>query len=272
MTHAADLSRAGWPVVASDLDGTLLGSDHAVADRTVSAIDRVRAHGGRFLMVTGRPVRWIVELAERLGTTDPVIALNGAVVWDPGSGEVMRSAPLDVDLIGGLIERLAGEDPDLLWAVERPMRHARTPDFAPHLNADGAEVGPLDELLSGTITKVLCRAERFHPDRFERIRTQVGDAAKVTHSGNEALIEISAPGVHKAATLAALVDEWSPRPDDVLAFGDQVNDEEMLGWAGWGVAMANGAPHVRRMADEVTGTNDEGGVAHILEREFPELG
>lgn len=127
MTHAADLSRAGWPIVASDLDGTLLGSDHAVADRTVSAIDRVRAHGGRFLMVTGRPVRWIVELAERLGTTDPVIALNGAVVWDPGSGEVMRSAPLDVDLIGGLIERLAGEDPDLLWAVERPMRHARTP-------------------------------------------------------------------------------------------------------------------------------------------------
>ncbi|MEZ5373085.1 MAG: Cof-type HAD-IIB family hydrolase [Microthrixaceae bacterium] len=265
-TPASDLA---WPVVASDLDGTLLGSDREVSDRTVAAVKRVHAHGGRFVMVTGRPVRWIADLAERLDTTDPVIALNGAVVWDPQSDEVLASSPLDLETIAALIERLSDEDPDLRWAVERPLEHARTPNFAPQFGPHDVEVAPLDELLTGTLTKVLCRAEEFHPDRFERIRALVGDAAQVTHSGNEALIEIAAPGVHKAATLATLVQGWSMDADDVIAFGDQVNDEEMLAWAGWGVAMGNAAPHVRRLADEVTGTNDEGGVARILEREFP---
>ena len=70
-----------WSVVASDLDGTLLDSGRGVTKRTASAVERVRRNDGRFLMVTGRPVRWITQIVEQLGTTDPVIALNGA---DPG--------------------------------------------------------------------------------------------------------------------------------------------------------------------------------------------
>ena len=208
-----------WSVVASDLDGTLLDSGRGVTKRTASAVERVRRNDGRFLMVTGRPVRWITQIVEQLGTTDPVIALNGAVVWDPVSGDVLSSRPLDLELVIDLVERLSEQD--------------------------------------------------FSPERFERIRALVGDAAQVTHSGNEALIEIAAPGVHKAATLASLVDGWALSPDDVIAFGDQVNDEEMLAWAGWGVAMGNAAPHVQRLADEVTLSNDQAGVARILEREFP---
>lgn len=261
---------AKWPVVASDLDGTLLNSDRMVTDRTVAAIDRVRSGGGRFLMVTGRPVRWVAEIAERLGATDPVIAQNGAVVWDPVSGDVLASTSLSADLLHDVVDRLAAADPQLSWAVERPTSFARTPEFAPHRLDDAeVELAAIDELLSSPLTKLLGRSDNYDPERFERVRALVGDAAYVTHSGNDALIEIAAPGVHKAATLATLVEGWSQDANDVIAFGDQVNDEEMLTWAGWGVAMGNAAPHVRKLANEVTGTNDEGGVARILEREFP---
>ncbi|MBK6310579.1 MAG: HAD family phosphatase [Candidatus Microthrix sp.] len=258
-----------WSVVASDLDGTLLDSGRGVTKRTAKAVERVRRNDGRFLMVTGRPVRWITQIVEQLGTTDPVIALNGAVVWDPVSGDVLSSRPLDLELVIDLVERLSEQDPDLCWAIERPLGYARSPEFAPGHNADGSEIAPIDELLTGELTKLLGRSHNFSPERFERIRALVGDAAQVTHSGNEALIEIAAPGVHKAATLASLVDGWALSPDDVIAFGDQVNDEEMLAWAGWGVAMGNAAPHVQRLADEVTLSNDQAGVARILEREFP---
>ena len=79
---------SSWSVVASDLDGTLLDSGRGVTKRTAKAIERVRDNDGRFLMVTGRPVRWVTHIVEQLGTIDPVIAQNGAVVWDPVSGEV----------------------------------------------------------------------------------------------------------------------------------------------------------------------------------------
>ncbi|MEZ5383030.1 MAG: Cof-type HAD-IIB family hydrolase [Microthrixaceae bacterium] len=255
--------------MASDLDGTLLTSDRLVTDRTVAAVERVRAAGARFVVVTGRPVRWLTSVVERLGDDEVMIAQNGAVVWHPATNEVLASHPLELDLITSLVAQLAEDDPELGWAVERPLDYARTPNFATLLSDDGVEVAPIEALLDRPLTKLLARAERFDPRRFERIRALVGDAAEVSHSGNDALIEIAAPGVHKAATLATLATDWGVAAEDVIAFGDQVNDEQMLAWAGRGVAMGNAAPHVRRMADEVTGTNDEGGVARVLEREFP---
>lgn len=261
---------SSWSVVASDLDGTLLDSGRGVTKRTAKAIERVHDNDGRFLMVTGRPVRWVTHIVEQLGTTDPVIAQNGAVVWDPVSGEVLSTETLDHSVIADLVERLSKEDPDLCWAIERPLGYARSPEFAPDRPADGCEIAPIADLLTGDLTKLLGRARSYSPERFERIRALVGDAAQVTHSGNDALIEIAASGVHKAATLAELVDGWSLTPEDVIAFGDQVNDEEMLAWAGWGVAMGNAAPHVQALADEVTLSNDQAGVARIIEREFPQ--
>jgi hypothetical protein len=130
----------------------------------------VRRNDGRFLMVTGRPVRWITQIVEQLGTTDPVIALNGAVVWDPVSGDVLSSRPLDLELVIDLVERLSEQDPDLCWAIERPLGYARSPEFAPGHNADGSEIAPIDELLTGELTKLLGRSHNFSPERFERIR------------------------------------------------------------------------------------------------------
>jgi hydroxymethylpyrimidine pyrophosphatase-like HAD family hydrolase len=91
----------------------------------------------------------------------------------------------------------------------------------------------------------------------------VGDDAVATWSG-EGLVEISAPGVTKAATLSLVADELGVAAPDVVAFGDMPNDLPMLEWAGTAYAMANADPLVLQAADHLAPSNDHDGVARVL--------
>jgi hydroxymethylpyrimidine pyrophosphatase-like HAD family hydrolase len=82
-------------------------------------------------------------------------------------------------------------------------------------------------------------------------------------------MEISASGVSKAVALSRLADELGVPADEVVAFGDMPNDVPMLGWAGHAVAVANAHPDVLAAADEITASNDDDGVAQVIERLLP---
>ncbi len=88
----------------------------------------------------------------------------------------------------------------------------------------------------------------------------------VTPSGLPGSVELTAPGVHKGSGLAWLCGRIGVDAAAVVAFGDGLNDHEMLAWSGWGVAMGNAEPVTQELADEVTASNDEDGVALVLER------
>jgi hydroxymethylpyrimidine pyrophosphatase-like HAD family hydrolase len=96
----------------------------------------------------------------------------------------------------------------------------------------------------------------------------VGHLADLTFSHPRGLVEMSPRGVTKATGLAEVASRLSVSPDDVVAFGDMPNDLEMLRWAGHGVAMGNAHPALREIADEVTATNADDGLAVVLERWF----
>ena len=96
-------------------------------------------------------------------------------------------------------------------------------------------------------------------------RTAVGGRAEVTFSGGR-IVELSAPGVHKAYGLGVAAALLGLDAGDSIAFGDAPNDVEMLIAAGHGVAMANAHPDVLAVADEVTSSNDDDGVAVLVER------
>ena len=96
----------------------------------------------------------------------------------------------------------------------------------------------------------------------------VPEAAELTHSSNDGLLEISAVGVSKASGLATVCADLGVTADQVVAFGDMPNDLPMLAWAGLGVAVANAHPEVLAAADEVTARNDDDGVAQVLDRWF----
>jgi hypothetical protein len=127
-----------------------------------------------------------------------------------------------------------------------------------------------EELTSSPAVKLLARsASAESADAFyELVSRTLGGIAEATHSSASALVEISAAGVTKAAGLAWLCEREGLTAADVVAFGDMPNDIPLLSWAGHGVAMGNAHPAVVEVADEVTRTNDEDGVALYLRTLF----
>ncbi len=256
-------------LIASDLDGTLLRSDGTVDQRTRRAIAGVEAAGGTLVLCTARPTRWMRELAEATGHHGVAICANGGVVWDLHSESVLEAFPFEPKIAGEVVARLQAAIPGGAWAVERTSGFAREPDYWSRWPIPtGTIVEAVDALVAVPAVKLMLRHEELLADTLvDRARAVAGHLAEFTHSNStDGLLEISAAGVSKAAALARFCDERGIGREQVIAFGDMPNDLPMLEWAGHGVAVANAHPDVLAAADEITATNDESGVAIVLER------
>jgi Cof subfamily protein (haloacid dehalogenase superfamily) len=259
-------------VVATDLDGTVIRSDGSISPRTRAALTTVADAGAMVVIVTGRPPRWLQGIAEATGHHGLAICANGAIVWDLHDERVVASYPLDLSTVRNVVASLRAEFPELGFAVESvDAGFGHEPTYRPRWATDEQTVvAELEALLSRPVAKLLARHEGLTADELlARARSVVTDElASLTHSSRDGLLEISAAGVTKASTLRALCAEHGHGPEDVIAFGDMPNDLPMLAWAGRSVAVGNAHPEVLQAVDEVTATNDEDGVAQVLERLF----
>ena len=260
-------------LIATDLDGTLLHRDRTVSARTSAALAAATAEGWHVVLVTGRPIRWLQQVYAHLDAPVPAVCANGAVVYDPVEDIVLRADPLAPDLLAEVARRLRAEVPGISLAVEvtdgREMRHEATYPINWDHDHDAIKlVDAPEELLSAPAVKLLARAaEKQDPDVFVRVVSgALAGLAEATHSSYSGLVEISAAGVTKAAGLAWLCSRYGVRPPEVIAFGDMPNDLPMLAWAGRAVAVANAHSAVLEVADEVTLSNEEDGVAAYLEK------
>lgn len=257
-------------LVATDLDGTLLRADGTISPRTQAAIHAAQAAGIKLVFVTGRPPRVVRDLAHAAGVHGIAICANGAILYDVAAGEFLHHERLAADLARDLIAALRAADPQIVFATE----HGHRLGHEAHFPAIFEEVGNLDItridhahlLCDEELTKLLVHHPTEPPDALAaRINTHLAGRAEVTHSGGP-FVEIGAVGVSKASGLALLCQSLGIARGQVAAFGDMPNDVEMLQFAGLGVAVANAHPAVLAVADEVTGSNDEDGVAMVLER------
>jgi Cof subfamily protein (haloacid dehalogenase superfamily) len=220
--------------------------------------------------VTGRPPRWMPPVVEATGHTGLALCANGAVVFDLAREAVVQEDLLDPEVGVQVVAAIREALPDVVFAVERSgarglgRESAYDSPFAP---ASEVLVAEVEELLADPVAKLLARHPNLDPDEMlAQVRDVVGDLVEVTHSSTRGLMEISASGVSKAVALARLADELGVGAARAVAFGDMPNDLPMLGWAGHGVAVANAHPDVLAAADEVTASNDDDGVARVIER------
>jgi Cof subfamily protein (haloacid dehalogenase superfamily) len=258
-------------LVASDLDGTIVRSDGTISERTVAALSAVEAAGVPFVMVTGRPIRWMKQISEMTGHHGIAICANGAVAYDLHAEQVVRSSLLSPDAARAVVQALREAIPGIAFAVER-LHHgfAHEPSYVPRWDShDPRTQAPVEELLTEDVVKLLARHEGIGSDQLLAAARATGAAgATFTHSSGDGLLEMSAEGVSKASGLAAFAADHDVEPADVLAFGDMPNDLPMLAWAGRSVAVANAHPEVLEAADLVTASNDDDGVAQVLETWF----
>jgi Cof subfamily protein (haloacid dehalogenase superfamily) len=269
----AGMAAAAYRMVATDLDGTVIRSDGTISARTRAALGTADGAGAVILLVTGRPPRWLRGIAEQTGHRGLAICANGALVFDLATETVIGSHPLPVETLQHLVEVLREAIPGIAFAVERVddgFHHE--PAYHPRWDSDQSLItAEIDSLLEVPASKLLARHNSFGADDLlAAARVAVGDetVATLTHSSVDGLLEISAAGVSKASALTDYAAEHGIAASEVIAFGDMPNDLPMLAWAGHSVAVANAHPEVLEAADEVTASNDDDGVAAVLEREF----
>ncbi|ETA02622.1 putative HAD superfamily hydrolase [Frankia casuarinae] len=257
-------------IVATDLDGTLIRSDGTVSERTRGALRRVERAGATVVFVTGRPSRVMAGVVAQTEVSGLAICANGALVFDLDSGEPVSQRCLESATALRLAAAIRAAVPDAVFAVESGVRFGREPAFEAMWPDPKEIVAEFSELL-GVLpaTKLLVRRGGApFTEVYDAIVELAGVDAVVTTSSAD-LLEIAGPGVSKAVALAELAAGRGVVAADVIAFGDMPNDLPMFAWAGYAVAVANAHPEVLAAADEITVSNDEDGVAIVLERLFP---
>lgn len=257
-------------LVASDLDGTLVGADGTISDANAAAVRAVAALGVRLVVATGRPLRWL-DVLDAVADAHPlVIVSNGAALYDVANREVVECRPLPRALVESLADDLRAAIPGCRVAIERGDVFGCEPGWSTdHDHLPGRLVAPWSELLDQVdpVVKLLVLHHGLSSDVLARRASRVvRDRAIVTHSLTHeefGLLELSAPGVTKASALATLCERLGVAASEVLALGDMPNDADMLDWAGRGVVMSNGHPALRGRF-EVVENADGAGVARAL--------
>ena len=253
-------------LIASDLDGTLLRSDGTVSPRTRDAIRAAEDRGLVFAFVTARPPRYIESLAEAAGVTGLAVCSNGSILYDIANHLVLHHERLAPDIARELADALRAALPDIAFAVE----HGGSLAYEPHFPQFDEDVSPRVDHVHAFCDDSLTKLLLHHPEHeaeilAELVREAVGGQAQVNHSGGPRIIELAAAGVSKATGLARLCDELQIDGSQVMVFGDMPNDLPMFRFAGRAVAVANAHPELLAVAHEITGSNDDDGVAVRIE-------
>lgn len=264
-------------MVASDLDGTLLHTDGTVSPRARVALEAAEAAGLIVAFVTGRPPRWLHDIAAATGHTGVAVAANGALLYDLHTEQVIAEHLLEPQALVEVSDRLREAFPDISFGVEYGLEFAHEAayrhdwEITPLTDRSGRPLpgvieDELAQLIRRPAAKLLAKSRTADPDDFlAAAEAVIGDRATLTRSGRGALVEIAAAGITKATGLAALAERHGVSQQDVAAIGDMPNDIPMLTWAGHGYAVGNAHPDTKAAADHVVASNDEDAVAALIE-------
>lgn len=266
-------------LIAFDLDGTLLNSAKSISTYTKNVLTRAAQSGATLVPATGRLQLALPKDVLALPSLRYVIAINGAEVFDLKEQQLLYQAELNkkdalvlMEYMGtlpaiygwyqggqgfistGYYKRMAefAYEP---WLLES-MKNAYTPTDNPAETLLKHENGPQKLQLYFTDMRAREEALRTIPRLFPQCA--VSSSLPIN-------IEVNAANATKGHALSFLTEYLGLKKEETIAFGDGTNDISMLRQAGTGVAMGNAAPEVLEAADQVTGTNDEDGIASFLD-------
>lgn len=259
-----------YRLIATDLDGTLLRSDDTVSERTRAALAAVTAAGAAHIVVTGRGVPWTKPILEDLGYQGLAVCGQGAQVYHAGEKRLLTSVTLDRQLATLALAKIEAEIGPLLLAVARDGLDGEVL-VGPGYRLDNGElptqpVTDLADIWSAPLNKVYIQHPTLSDDELADVARRVAGGLVGVVMAGEGIVEILPLGLTKATGLSLAARRLGYRAPDTIAFGDMPNDIPMFAWAAHGVAMANAHRDLKDVADEVTSSNDEDGIAVVLEQ------
>jgi Cof subfamily protein (haloacid dehalogenase superfamily) len=258
-------------LLAIDLDGTLVNHQLEMHPRDVAAVKAASVSGVTVVLATGRMFKSSLRYAESLGLKGPIINYQGAVVRDIASGEVWYRCELTLEMQRRVLSLAESKDWHVNAYVDELVYTAR-PRPEADLYASVAlvpyeTVGPLSQWIEHEATKMVLVVLNPPevPGRMAELEAWMHGVARVTRS-LDWFVEVVNPQVSKARALAMVADRLAVSQAEVCAIGDNLNDEDMVTWAGFGVAMGNAPSALKSVARYVTASIEEAGVAQVIER------
>ncbi|MDO0913532.1 HAD family hydrolase [Streptomyces sp. DT2A-34] len=261
----------GFPykLIATDLDGTLLRSDESVSQRTRDALTAATAAGAAHIVVTGRSAPWTRHILDDLGYRGLAVCGQGAQVYDAGEHRLLTSVTLDRQLAGVALAKIEAEVGPLFLAASRDGLDGAVlvgPGYAVTGALPSTPFTDASDLWSAPLNKIYIQHPDLSDDELaEAARQAAGGFVTVAMAG-EGIVELLPLGLSKATGLSLATRRLGLKAADTIAFGDMPNDIPMFAWSARGVAMANAHEELRAVADEVTSSNEEDGIAVVLER------
>lgn len=259
-------------LVATDLDGTLLRSDESLSGRTRAALTYAASIGAQHVIVTGRSAKTAGPIFDALGYKGLAVCAQGAQIYDAGAHRIIAGHELNPEVARPLLEQLAAEVGPLYVAVARSGLdggfYGATTVPWPWRRVALNPVLTDDELWAEPVLKAYVAHATLTVDDLAAAAKALCDGQLEAFNAGGGLVEIVTAGVDKGTGLAEVAERLGLGPMNTVAFGDMPSDVPMLAWSGYAVAMKNGHPAAIAVADEVAPSNDDDGVAVVLERLF----
>ncbi|MFR7470562.1 MAG: Cof-type HAD-IIB family hydrolase [Enterococcus faecium] len=261
-------------LIAIDLDGTTLNQDSMITSKTKETLKKAINAGHHVSIATGRPFRMSHQFYQQLELTTPMVNFNGALVhipnqhWD-GERETLINREIAFEILSQKkqlnLDFIAAENRDTFFIDSFDFFYEKI--FASSRPGEKNLLSPKN--LTTNPTSLLVRTDkRFAGAVSAELTRQFGSYVDVrTWGGPTAILEIVSKGIQKAKGVQEIANYLSIDQKDVIAFGDEHNDLELLDYAGWGVAMTNGTDQLKGIANDVTPlSNQEDGLAVYLEK------
>lgn len=276
---STDINRKRIKMIALDLDGTLLTTDKTVTEHTKEVLERAINQGVVVLPATGRPLTGVPEEVMKFPGIRYAVTANGARIVDTWEDKKLYEELVPYET-GRKVLEICGKYDALLEIYYDGVGYSerknleRLQDFVPR--------APMASYIRSTRTAVddvpgMYNEKKLPTDKIQAIFSSVEDCKKAWKEVEESVsdieitgalcnnIEVNARGVNKGKGILMLGKILGIEREEIMAFGDGLNDTVMLREAGVGVAMGNAIEEVKAAADKVTLTNDEEGVAAAIE-------
>lgn len=263
-----------YRLIVSDLDGTLLRDDHTLSEYTKAVIHKVSEQGIDFMLATGRIFGGARHYAKELNLNTPILACNGALIKE-SAGKLLYGKPIREETLGEIFRMLTDRNYYFHCYGEESFYTKKLGNYLtsfyafdnklPEERFPMVEIDPMELIGKDSIFKVLAKCEG--DEQRKELNGSLSEIAgtSVTVSWHNTF-DICADQVSKASAIERYAKKKGIRPSEIICFGDNYNDIDMLQYAGLGVAVENGVMEIKEAADYVTGNNNEDGVAKAIEK------
>ncbi|KAF1296910.1 HAD family hydrolase [Enterococcus sp. JM4C] len=270
--------------IVLDIDGTLLTSEKKIAQSTKDALINAQKKGVTVILASGRPTSGMFNLAKELQMDTYegyLVSYNGAMALDCLTNQPIFSQPIPDDLAKAILEHLKQfelipmiNDDTYMYVNDVYQNKITLPEgpfnIIEYESRGGqfklCEISDLATFLDFPLYKILIAGEADYLQKnYQAIEEPFLDTATAAFSA-PFYFEFTMKGIDKAKALSEVAKKLSITAAEVIAFGDGQNDRSIIEYAGIGVAMGNAVEEIKELADAVTLSNDDDGIAVALEK------